>query len=99
MKLSQDDNGKGIQVLRPTSTEALAVSGTAASGAALTNNTDVLRLCSDVDVFVCLTATATTSNGFLLPAGTVEFIRIDTGDTLSAITAGGSGTLNITEMV
>ena len=98
MQLPTDFNASPVQVLRPTSTEALAVSGTAASAAALSTPTRVLRLICNQPVYISLDGTATTSSMYL-PADAVEFIKVNAYDVLSAILASGTGTLYITEMV
>jgi glutamate mutase epsilon subunit len=98
MQLPTDFNASPVQVLRPTSTEALAVSTAAASAAALSTSTRVLRLICNQAVYISLDGTATTSSMYL-PADTVEFIKVNAYDVLSAILASGSGTLYVTEMV
>ena len=97
-KLAIDSNAKGMQVLRPTSTEDVAVSTSAASNTAVSSNVRVQRVVCDVDVFYSLTGTATTTDVFL-PARTVEFVHVYSGDQLSFITASGSGTAYVTDMV
>ena len=42
--------------------------------------------------------TATTANGFYLPATTPEYVRVNVGDKISAIQVSASGTLNVAEM-
>jgi len=98
MRLRTDDNGNPVQVLKPTSTEKLSISGTAASGAALSTTTTVLRLIATVDCYYSLDGTATTSSAYL-PAGVIEYIGVENSDTLSVITGGSSGSLFITETV
>ena len=94
--LAKDADAKGIQVLRPTTTEAVAVSGTVATSTAFTQ--DIVRVVSNTDCFYSLVGTATTSSVFL-PAYVVEFVHTYAGDTLSVITSGAAGTIYLTEMV
>jgi len=94
--LAKDANSYAIQTLRPSGTEAFAVSGSASSSSALSTN--VVRLYSTVDCFFEVTGTATTSST-PLPAGAVEFVRVEDTDVLSVITGGGTGTFYVTEMI
>lgn len=93
-----DANAKPIQVLRPTSTEKNAVSGTAASATAVTAGTRVVRIVSTVDVHYALISTATVNSTFL-PANTIEYVHVFTGDVFSLITSGGTGNVHLTAMV
>lgn len=90
-----DENTSPIPVLSPTSTEKLAISGTAATSEAAT--TPVSRLCATVDCFYAVSGTATTSSCFL-PANSVEYIKVAVGSTLSVITAGASGSIFISQL-
>jgi hypothetical protein len=94
--LAQDNNSTAIQALRPASTQVFAASGSAASST--TFSTVVVRLYSTVDCFFSVTGTATTSS-CPLPAGAVEFIRVNSSDVVSVITNGGTGTFYVTEML
>jgi len=96
--MAVDGNAKPIPVMKPVSTEKLAITTTAASAAARTNQTNVVRIVSDLACFYSTDATATTSQAYL-PADTIEYIKLQTGDTLSVITASGSGSMYISEMV
>ena len=98
MTLAIDNNSQPIQVMTPVSTEALAVSGTAASAAARNTNTNVVRLICNQPCYFNLAGTATTSSAYL-PADTVEFIKCAASDTLSIILASGSGTAYISECI
>lgn len=95
-KLAKDITNASIQVLRPSSTEAVSASGTAASSSALTQR--VVRIVSTVDVHYSVTGTATTTDCYL-PANFVEFIHTYAGDSLSFITSGSTGTVYVTEMI
>ena len=94
--LTKDADSEAIQVLRPTTTEALALSGTVATSSAIAQS--VLRVVSNVDCFYSLVGTATTSSVFL-PAYVVEFVHTEVGDTVSMITSGATGTAYLTEMI
>jgi len=96
-KLAVDTNSKGIQCLRPDSTDSVAVSGTAASVTAVSANARVVRIVSDVDIFYTINSTATVSDVFL-PSRSVEYIHVYFGDVLSII-ASASGTAYVTEMI
>jgi len=96
--LIMDGNSKGIQVLKPNTTEKVAISDTAAPATAVAAGIDVLRLVADVDCFYSTVGTATTSSVFL-PATMIEFIGVRQGTILSVITASGSGSIYVTEMI
>lgn len=96
-KLAIDVNSKGIQCLRPNSTDSVAVSATAASVAAVSANARVVRIVSDVDIFYTINNTATVSDVFL-PLRSVEYIHVYSGDVISII-ASVSGTAYVTEML
>ena len=96
--MATDGNARAIPVMKPVSTEKLAITTSAASAAARTNQTNVLRIISDIACFYSTDTTATTSRVYL-PADTIEYIKLETGDTLSVITASGSGSMYISEMV
>lgn len=98
MKLAIDSNAKPIQVMKPISTEKLATSSTAASAAAFASDTTVVRLISDQPCFYSLDGTATTSSAYL-PSNYIEYIKVDTADTLSVILASGTGSLWISELI
>jgi hypothetical protein len=93
-RLAIDTNAKPIQVVRPTTSQNVSVSGTAAASTAVTAR--ICRLCATTDIFYNLQGTATTSST-PLPAGVIEFVHTFEGDTISAITSGATGTLNVTQ--
>tara|TARA_R110000868_G_C10359321_1_gene717148 strand:- start:215 stop:508 length:294 start_codon:yes stop_codon:yes gene_type:complete len=95
-RLARDANAAPIQCLRHTTTEKVTVGGTAASSSAIVNR--VVRVVADTDVFFNINSAATTSS-CLLPQGAVEFIHTYTGDTISFITGGASGSVYVTEMI
>ena len=96
--LTIDANAKPIQVLRPTTVSVVSLSGSAASAPATTAGIRVARIVSDTDCFYSVTGTATTSSSYL-PANAIEYIHVFTGDTVSVITSGSSGSAYITSMV
>ena len=95
-KLAIDTNAKPMQVVRPATAQNVSISGTAAASSAVTQR--ICRLVSTTDCFYSLIGTATTASTFL-PAGYVEFIHTYDGDTISAITSGATGSLNVTECI
>jgi hypothetical protein len=96
--LTIDANAKPIQVLRPTTVSVVSLSGSAASAPATAAGIRVARIVSDTDCFYSVTGTATTSSSYL-PANAIEYIHVFTGDTVSVITSGSSGSAYITSMV
>jgi hypothetical protein len=93
-RLAIDTNAKPIQVVRPTTAQNVSVSGTAAASSAVTSR--ICRLVATTDIFYSLIGTATTASTYL-PAGVVEFVHTYDGDTISAITSGATGSLNVTQ--
>lgn len=96
--MAVDGNAKPIPVMKPVSSEKLALSTTAASAASRTYTTNVLRIVSDVACFYRVDGTATTSHNYL-PPDTIEYIKCTPNDTLSVIVASGTGSMYIAEMV
>ncbi len=95
-RLARDANSAPIQCLRPSTSQTVNASGTAASSSAVTQR--VARVVSTVDVHFSVEGTATTSSCFL-PANFVEFVHTYSGDTISFITSGSTGTVYVTEMI
>jgi hypothetical protein len=95
-RLARDSGAAPIQCLRPGTTQTVTVSGSAASSTSITQR--VTRIVADVDVHISISGTATTSS-YLIPANTVEFIHTYTGDTISFITDGTTGTAYVSEMI
>jgi hypothetical protein len=93
--LVRDSNASAIPVLRPTTTSAVSVSGTAASQA-ITGT--VTRIVSDTKCHYSLVGTATVSS-VMLPAFAVEYVHTYEGDTLSVITSGATGTVYVTNLI
>lgn len=98
MKLAIDSNAKPIQVMKPVSTEKLALSTTAASAAAFSSDTSVVRIIADQGCYYSVDGTATTSSAYL-PANYIEYIKVEAADTLSVILASGTGSMWISEMI
>ena len=96
--MPSDGNSRPVPVLKPVSTEKLAITTSAASAATRNLTTNILRIVSDVACFYRLDGTATSSHTYL-PADTIEYIKVDPDDTLSVITGSGSGSMYISEMV
>ena len=96
--LTIDANAKPIQVLRPDTATTVSVSTSSATSSSALTGARVARIVSDVDVHYAVGSTATTTSTYL-PANTVEFIHVYTGDTISIIGNSSSGIAYITEMV
>ena len=94
-RLARDTGAAPIQCLRPGTTQTVNVSGSAASSTAVTQR--VARIVATVDVHISISGTATTSD-YYIPSNTVEFIHTYSGDTISFITGGSSGTAYVSEM-
>jgi hypothetical protein len=94
-RLARDVNSSAIQCLRPGTTQTVSISGTAASSTAVSQR--VARIVATVDVHISVTGTATTSD-YYIPSNTVEFIHTYSGDTISFITGGSTGTAYVSEM-
>jgi hypothetical protein len=95
-RLARDTGAAPIQCLRPGASQTVSVSGSAASATAVSQR--VTRICATTDVHISVSGTATTSD-YYIPANTVEFIHTFTGDTISFITDGTSGTAYVSEMI
>jgi len=94
-RLAKDTNSAPIQCLRPGATQTVSVSGTAASSTSISQR--VTRIVATVDVHISVSGTATVSS-YYIPANTVEFIHTFSGDTISFITDGSTGTAYVSEM-
>ena len=101
--LAEDQRSRAIQALGWGTVENLAfTSGASASSAALSSQTRVVRVCSDVDVWLAIgdAPTAAAASGIRLPAGVVEYVRVTPGLATPKLAARGvaaSGTLNIVQ--
>jgi hypothetical protein len=97
--LAIDGNAKGIQCLRPATTEKLEVATAAAvSFTAVPVGCNVIRLLGETDVNYSLDGTATFSD-VPLPNGSIEFISVRPGDVLSVIASTTTGDFYVTVMV
>ena len=95
--LAKDNQANAIQVLRPSATVVQASTATAANVSGLSSDVRVLRLVASHNCFYNLEGTATTNSVFL-PAGAIEFVKVNKGDVLSVIRATEDGTVYVTEM-
>jgi hypothetical protein len=57
-----------------------------------------VSIVATVDVHISVSGTATTSD-YYIPSNTVEFIHTYSGDTISFITGGSTGTAYVSEMI
>lgn len=89
-------NDLGIR--RHITSQAVAVSTTAASSTAVGAFCTVARISSLAPCFFRVGGVATVTNSAYLPADTVEFIRVNPGETISFIVATGTTTAYVTEM-
>ena len=96
--LNHDPNGRDIQAftLPNAASVALSVSTTSVSSAALPEG--MYRFHTDVDCFVVLGSTATTSNMPFAVANSGEYFYVPENGIVSAITSTGTGTLTLTRM-
>lgn len=101
MPLVRDEKGDIMQLLQPSANhQAIAVSGTSAQSAALGAATGFVELYCDTTCFIALGAnpTAVVTN-FPVYAGLPRTVAVQAGSKIAAITAGGTDTLRIVEMV
>jgi Cu/Ag efflux protein CusF len=84
---------------KPKTSQVVAYTGTAAASTAFTSGVDVIRIVASTACHVKVNATAL-ANGtcMFMPADQVEYIKVDAGDTISAIQDASGGNLYITEM-
>lgn len=97
---AEDLNGQFVEAVGFGLTQAVAYTGSAAASNAFGANTRVVRITATTDCFVAISAnpTATTSSVYL-PAGVVEYVRVNPSDKISAIRRAADGTLYVTETV
>jgi len=96
--LTIDANAKPIQVLRPTSTSKIAISGTSNAANSIATGTRVARIVATVDCFYKIVGPAAVTDAYL-PANTIEYIHVYGGENIAVITGGASGSAYITDMV
>lgn len=100
--IAEDRLARPIQAVALGTSQDIAVaSGASVSGAALSRDTRVVRLCATVDVRVKigLAVTAVSTDAFL-PAGAVEYLRVPQEDGACTVAAWGvsaAGVLNVCE--
>lgn len=98
--LGRDSNGNTIQAMKQGAVKNVDFDAHTESSA-FQANTSLLRLCCDQDCYYLIAAApvATTSNGTLLPAGAIDFVPVQAGQSfkISAIKKTAAGRLNITE--
>ena len=91
--VARDRTGGIIQALRPTTTTRLLSSGTAVSTVL---EAGIVRIGATADGNYSLVGTATVADVWM-PAGGVEYIEVNDGDTLSWITTSGSLYVTVAE--
>jgi hypothetical protein len=101
--LQNDSNGNVIQVVGFGTTQTIAIGDNSVQMTnAVASSTDVVRLVSTVDCNVAIGAnpqTASQTTSAFLPAGVVEYVEINGGQTVAVIkkSGGSAGTLFVTE--
>ena len=96
--LTIDANAKPIQVLRPTSTSKIAISGTSNAANSIATGVRVARIIATVDCFYKIVGPAAVTDAYL-PANTIEYVHVYGGENIAVITAGGTGSAYVTDMV
>ena len=96
--LTIDSNAKPIQVLRPTSTSKIAISGTSNAANSIATGVRVARIVATVDCFYKIVGPAAVTDAYL-PANTIEYVHVYGGEKIAVITGGASGSAYITDMV
>ena len=96
--LTVDANSKPIQVLRPTTTSKVAISGTSNAANSLGAGTRVARIVADVDCFYKIVGPAAVTDAYL-PANTIEYVHVYGGENIAVITGCATGSVYITDMV
>lgn len=102
--LAKDKFNHAIQCLKPSTTQAVTISGTsAATSNALNKNIVVIRVVSTTACFIKIgTGTPTaTSADMPLMASVPEYFRVDANQTVkvAGIQMASGGTLYVTEMI
>ena len=96
--LTVDANSKPIQVLRPTTTSKITISGTSNAANSLGSGTRVARIVATVDCFYKIVGPAAVTDAYL-PANTIEYVHVYGGENIAVITGGATGSVYITDMV
>jgi hypothetical protein len=95
---AEDLNGQFIEAVGLGTTQAVAYTASAAASNAFALTTRVVRVVATTDCFFTTAATPTaTTSSVYLPAGAVEYVRVNAGDKISAIRRSQDGTLYVTE--
>lgn len=97
--MALDTYGQTIPALGMGSIQNLTISGSAATSTVTA--TRVLRISTDGDAWVLITdagTAATSTTGFFLPAGAVEYVKASGASKVSIIQKGSAtGTVNVME--
>lgn len=101
MTLVKDANGNTMQLLQPSAShQAVSVSGTSAQSAILAGTTRFVELYCDTTCFVAVGANPTAvATNIPVYAGILRTLQVTGGSKIAAITAGGTDTLRIVEML
>lgn len=95
--LARDGNAAPIQCLSPiAATERVTISGANAAAPAIAAGYSVVRVAANTDCYYRIGTAAAATTASYLPAGVVEYIRVNVGDVINVI--GTSGYLYITPM-
>jgi len=94
-----DANNSPIWALRPRTTHTLSFTGTSQQTPAFNKNTIVVRVYANQDCFLefGLNPTATSSS-MPLPAGVVEYFKVQDAEKIAAIQISAAGSLYVTEL-
>ena len=98
-KMVTDHAGRPIPALTPGDSQRVAVGGTSAQSTALSSETIIVRVQSDVACYLAFGDNPTATNtDLVLPANTVEYFGVAPGSKVAVLQVGGAGFLNIVEM-
>jgi hypothetical protein len=85
--------------LQPILTQPVAVGASSTQSAAFTAYTKTVRLIANTDCYVAFGSNPTASTSSLfLPAGSIEYFRVQPGSQIAVIQSTLAGTLNLSEM-
>lgn len=97
--LARDTYGAPIQVLRPSTTQTVAIGGSSAQSTAITSGLPAVQLVATSDCYVAFGSNpAATNTSMYLPALTPMTYRIDRSDKVAVLQVSGAGVLHITEL-
>ena len=99
-RMPLDENGYAVPVLRPNTSQMVAIGAASVQSAAVAATTEIVRLVATVDCFVAFgtNPTAVANTSMRLVAGLPELFRINSSAKVAVIQASGGGSLYITEM-